>query len=433
MAKVCILVGEFWPTPSPNGVIAENLARELAREFDVTVVTRRTRLSMPRNEMHDGLRIVRVDDLHLIIHNALQTRIDTAGKWIRAMCQVLLFSTRASYWLCRSFRRHSVAWDFVSKLERALEHVNSREGIEVLLPVSAPHEETFAAMRYKELNPDSTLVIYQLDRFANADSLYELDIIRPARERRNRKLEERALEAADALFLLPPLLEHYSHSTPLLLRRKIVRTEHPLVRNMSNAMASSPSTPGRIVFLYAGSLDLRLRNPSFVLSVFGDERLRQLGIELVMYAYGSGAALVEQAERRDSAWLHYHRRVGIDEVHMAMARADILVTIGNNSDSEVPSKLFEYVSFGKPIVHFYFSRQDAYLDYLDRYPISLALKVGAAAELEEAIVGMISFCSREISDHISMEYVLEAFRACTPEFVARQFTEAFSEFRRAKS
>lgn len=430
MAKVCMLVGEFWPTPSPNGVIAENIARELVREFDVTVVTRRTRLSMPRDAMRDGLRIVRIDDWHLIVHNALQARVQSAGKWIRAICLILLFSTRASHWLCRVFRRRSVAWDFVRKLERALVNVNSHEGIEVLLPVSAPHEETFAAMRYKELNPDSTLVIYQLDRFANADSLYELDIFRPARERRNRQLEERALEAADALFLLPPLIEHYSHSNASHLSRKIVRTEHPLVRNLSNSRNSGASRASRLVFLYAGSLDLKLRNPSFVLSVFGDERLRPLGIELEMYAYGSGAALVMQAQRCDPSWLHYHGRVGIDEVHMAMASADVLLTIGNNSESEVPSKLFEYVSFCKPILHFYFSEQDAYLDYLKRYPISLALKVGTAVELEAAILGIISFCSHEIEAHISVQRVLEAFRECTPEFVARQFIDAFRELRK---
>ena len=140
--------------------------------------------------------------------------------------------------------------------------------------------------------------------------------------------------------------------------------------------------------------------------------------------YGSGAQLVREASARDSPWLNPHGRVGIEEVHLAMAQADVLMTIGNNSDSEVPSKLFEYLSFGKPIIHFYFSDHDEYLSYLDRYPRSLAVKIGGAFEHEDAISRITSFCLDGTHEEISMESVHQNFRECTPAFVGAQFLDA---------
>lgn len=381
---------------------------------------------MPHYEIHNGVSVVRTNDWHLIFHNSLMTKRGSAAKWSSPLWVSLIFVLRGSNWLTRAFRRSSVSWGFVKRLEKALMEIDKQKPIDVLIPVSAPHEETFAGVRFKESHLETVLIVYQLDRFANADSLYELGILRSGKEKRNLHLERRMLDVSNALFILPPLENHYARPELSHLVHKITRTEHPLVQDLRVIDGSPVSEPGKISFLYAGSLDLKLRNPSFMLSVLADERLRSLGLSVHMYVYGSGAELVRQAASGGSHWLSSHGRVGIEAVHLAMAQADVLMTIGNNSDTEVPSKLFEYLSFGKPIIHFYFSERDAYLGYLEKYPQALTLKIGGDFEREDAVTRIKRFCLDTTLEDISMDYVHQTFRECTPAFVAHQFREAIN-------
>jgi len=53
--------------------------------------------------------------------------------------------------------------------------------------------------------------------------------------------------------------------------------------------------------------------------------------------------------------------------------SDNLIAVGNNDCNQVPSKIFEYMSFGKPIVYFY-SDDDVNVKILKKYPIALCLR-----------------------------------------------------------
>ena len=44
---------------------------------------------------------------------------------------------------------------------------------------------------------------------------------------------------------------------------------------------------------------------------------------------------------------------------------------GNKVDNQVPSKIFDYISLGKPIINVYTSEKDPALEYLKQYPLAL--------------------------------------------------------------
>ena len=53
--------------------------------------------------------------------------------------------------------------------------------------------------------------------------------------------------------------------------------------------------------------------------------------------------------------------------------SDILINIGNNISNQLPSKVVEYVSFGKPIVHFCNTADDPVNKLLTKYPLALII------------------------------------------------------------
>ena len=64
---------------------------------------------------------------------------------------------------------------------------------------------------------------------------------------------------------------------------------------------------------------------------------------------------------------------GIDEAATLENHADVLVSLGNTYDNQMPSKLFGYFATGKPVLHLAVSENDPTLPYLARYPLALVL------------------------------------------------------------
>lgn len=68
-----------------------------------------------------------------------------------------------------------------------------------------------------------------------------------------------------------------------------------------------------------------------------------------------------------------HEIVDTLEIKKVYASADFLVNVGNSVLEFKPSKTFEYISTGKPIIHFY---QNGIVDEtLMRYPLSLQINI----------------------------------------------------------
>ena len=64
-----------------------------------------------------------------------------------------------------------------------------------------------------------------------------------------------------------------------------------------------------------------------------------------------------------------------------LKNASVLISIGNNSSDMVPSKTFEYMSYCKPIIHFYSFAEDPVISILSRYPIALLLDSNQSIEI----------------------------------------------------
>jgi TPP-dependent 2-oxoacid decarboxylase len=68
-----------------------------------------------------------------------------------------------------------------------------------------------------------------------------------------------------------------------------------------------------------------------------------------------------------------HGRVSKSEADAAVRSADILVNIGEAKGKQVSSKIFEYMSTGKPIIHLAYVEDDAVSKILEKYPLALCL------------------------------------------------------------
>ncbi len=124
--------------------------------------------------------------------------------------------------------------------------------------------------------------------------------------------------------------------------------------------------------LYAGSLDIEGRNPKYLCDAF-IEISNRCNVKLHFYSRGNCENMIIKYQKRSQYRIVRHGYVDRDVLLKAISSADILISIGNKESEMIPSKIFEYIYTGKPIIHFYKSENDSSITYYKHYPKALLI------------------------------------------------------------
>ncbi len=151
-------------------------------------------------------------------------------------------------------------------------------------------------------------------------------------------------------------------------------------------------TDGKINCVFTGSLiDMTVRNPEYFyrfVKACGPKYI----FHMVCYKMDTqNKKLKETLIGRRENILWYERMTPKDCFCM-MKGADILVNIANRSANQTPSKIFDYISTGKPIVNFYCLQNDSSMFYLQRYPA--VLQIFETMEIKSAVHLFEDFCKK---------------------------------------
>jgi glycosyltransferase involved in cell wall biosynthesis len=143
---------------------------------------------------------------------------------------------------------------------------------------------------------------------------------------------------------------------------------------------------GAIRLVFVGTLYKKLRSPKFLLACISalSQTLPERRLELHFYGTinDCGNDLSSLPETMKSIVV-VHGLVSRERVVQAMIDADVLVNIGNDSESQLASKVIEYMAVGKPILNLVSVSRDAATGVLAGYPAVLTIaKLGEIPSLE---------------------------------------------------
>ena len=182
--------------------------------------------------------------------------------------------------------------------------------------------------------------------------------------------EGQLLDALDGTFVTPQALPDYADGAPLAPWREKV---HVLGFPTLLPRVMEPVEHDDIQCVFCGSLHPGMREPGFALALF--RALHDDTVTLMM-AGGGWERFEADADETARALGAKFVRPGLlppDEAAALENRADVLVSLGNTYDNQMPSKLFGYFATGKPVLHLAVSENDPTLPYLARYPLALVL------------------------------------------------------------
>lgn len=391
--RVIIVVRAYPPDVSASGSLVRHVATSFADHLPTVVVATSGTATDPGRDTVAGVKVVRM------------ARPPASGAGPRGQARVLI-----------SRLRRLLGSPVAASSVRDLDRVFSELGVgvdDLVIPVTA--SEMLACAH---LQPPRRFVLapWFLEVFPPPPASTRLP--RPARrwaERGRSSAHARAVAHAEVAFSLPGPLDRIT--TDAGPTTHVVRLEHPMIRDLS---VSHAPPRDRLVLVYAGGLDLRQRHPGFMLDVLSAASGSR-PLDVHVYSYGNCEDVLKSGR-----WplVHPHGQVSPDVAVDAMRQADVLLTQGNTSSELSPSKIYDCMSTGLPIIHFHSTDDDGYLPILRAYELAICVRIGS--DMTNAADKVRSFLLASAGQRVPFEHVTRTFADCTPESVVAKLLAALA-------
>ena len=362
MKHIVFLTGSYYPNYSAVGYCAYQVQKCLIDEFAVSVVSVRDSLGQPLEEAYEGSRIQRIETPYTKWRNILKSGSGPFARWGFSMLRVwgavrrLMAPETVDRALVRAYFERLVSMD---------------PKPDVIVPVVFPIETIIAALAYHKLHAEVRVFPYLFDNFVENGAIHVLNIARRLKRNRHLQLERKMLEEADAVLSMHPLRQHYELNFDKALLDKITFLEHPLLVPLPEMARRPKDSIARLCF--TGSLVRNVAEADYLLELLRAIRI-ETKVEADFYVMGNAADRVKTETIGNRISIVNHGRVPKSQANAAVQNADILLNIGETQGKQVSSKIFEYMSCGKPIVHLAYVKDDVVSKILAKYPLALCLE-----------------------------------------------------------
>ena len=178
---------------------------------------------------------------------------------------------------------------------------------------------------------------------------------------------------------------------------------------------------------FVGNLYKDIRTPDAAIQAFS-----LLQEEAELFFVGETYRFLQDKMNESVNNVHFPGRKSKEEVARIYQEADILVNIGNAIDNQMPSKIFEYISTGKPILNFYKVPNCPTLKYLKNYPLALNLyEPDVLQDTKSNSKKIKDFCMENRGKTVPAAWIREKFNgntdATVANFLGEQMERALQE------
>lgn len=346
--KVLFLAGAYHPRYSANGLCVKNVVDEcVSRGHSVTCVVNQVG-DRPVDEVVDGARLHRVKQR--LLQRGLQWCEDHAPAKRAAFLRPIFGGlNKAKLLLCSS------TWPLVSLLYArrffsAASRQMKRESFDVVVAAYTPIDTLLAGHFLKRAFPEILFVPYYLDALAGGwgPSAWSRGKI----EERTRRYEELVNSNADAVVSMGSSrgyhTEHLSSDRNAGKRifLGVPMMSEPIARLCENAPNSRPYA------LFAGNIPFPRRDPRRMLEIMG-KVCQQLDMDMVIAGECSCPQILKAFTEPPESHIRYIGKQDRASIASLESGASVLVNIGSDNPYTIPCKIFEYMTFLKPILSTY--------------------------------------------------------------------------------
>ena len=420
MLKYLFLVGSYMPHASANGVCVEKIAQALiAQGHDVSCLTM-TRYDDPSYSEIDSVKVYRINSLW---HNRICDWCDQHSSFmcVNIIRQVALWSWRIRRLIAFPLWPLSAPL-FALKFYRKAKQICMKEKIDCVVGVYQPFESLVAIDLLKRALPKLKTAAYFCDCLSGG--VYPKIFPRVFCYRQLRRWEKYFFKNVDVIYILK---SHESYYISLLKDsndiKKINIVDIPFIMNHTVNSYAEGCLPQSVPFklVYTGSINFPLTDPRYMIKILGQINRKYIKVDI--YGRNNCSEFFNTLANDNASQIIYvHQALPHSDVLQISADADVLINLGSNNQRQIPSKIFEYMSLGKPIISFYSYDDEPSLPYLQQYPLALLIREDWD-KVEENTTQIEKFIRESAGQYVPFETVKPLFPRNTPEYTAKKLVE----------
>lgn len=347
--KVVIVSGIVYPNPSPPGKITLQYANMLKIEYDVSIICMQTTGPKLNGAVIDGISYFTVSGVRFWLENY----------FIKRNHFLLVSLMKAIGRLQRLFNLHgNLKWFYCKSYKRLID-IHNQKGVDYVFSICMPFQSHLAGIKFKSKFPHIKHVTYTVDSFVKGNNFVGYRLSKAL------ALEKSVYINAD-YNLVSEEIYNFEFNKLESLKSRFVSIPY-LLENLQEKGYKPFFDKDKINLVYAGNFYKEIRNPEIMLNTLlkvCDNRIR-----LHLFSGGECEDIVESYVKKSDGRFIKYPQVAHKDMISILNDADIMINVSNNVKEFQPSKTFEYISLGKPIVNFYV---DGHKDeLLAKFPVSL--------------------------------------------------------------
>lgn len=395
--RLVLIVGIYYPEPSPTGRCAKQYVKLLEDVYEIDVIFIKSKTGDVNGKKVDGQRLFGLTDLRLNIENYFSELKTRSNFYILELaCELAINLAKAvgkiqsSFYLLGNLR-----W-FQKKAFKTLEAIHKENSVDVVFTVSSPFVAHIVGKNFKERYAEIKWITLTVDSFYAG-------VNKNKHSRKTKALlsEREVLNKADVNFVSEEIYKHGAEIIQSALQKTF---SLPYLLPEPPTVSFYNFDANKINLVYAGRFYKEIRSPKFLLESF----IHTCDDNLILHLYSASDCdeLIDFYVKKSRGKIIRHAIVSFEKIQTILSSADILVTVGNSLIEFKPSKTFEYMSTGLPILNFY--QNDLKDEILERYPLSAQISMNvdpivAAAEIFE-------FCISAKDKKVNYADVIEIFQ-----------------------
>lgn len=292
---------------------------------------------------------------------------------------------------------------------KQLEKLIAENDYNYVISVCYPFSCHYLMSKVKKRFPQIKWIAYYFDPYShNVKEKYPFEL--------KCNFEYKVLSNVDGILLTSKLYDEFSGCRLKSFLDRAIVCEFPnLVRHVSNSLNSPICFESdNINCVFVGYIYSNIRSPKYFLDMMisADKNIK-------FYMVGSSDYDITYYKERLGVRLEIIDAVSINEAFKIMNDADILINIGNSVQNQLPSKIIDYISTGKPIVNTCKHDNCLTLPYMKKYPLSL--NIFEKDKISDADVREFeNFCRNAKGKKIEFAEIQKLYETSTPKYVSNQ-------------
>jgi glycosyltransferase involved in cell wall biosynthesis len=399
MRRVLIVSHSYSPAITPRAFRWSAIAEHWAKQGHHIDMVSSWMPSLPRYEIVNGVHVYRPGGaITEILRNRFQKPTMTSNienstsNSLTTDIKTLLKSIHDKTWKKVYWPDCMCLW-YLPAVQKAKQLLKSYH-YESLISVSEPFTGHLVGLSIKQLIPKINWLIDIGDPFCFQD--YRPTNNHKLYKKLNYATEKNIFNKANTISVttqatLDKYAELFPDSAPKI---QVIPPLLSLDTSQKSQGSFFPNTENKVKLLFVGTLHKKIRNPDFLLKLFNELLHTYLAEKLELHFIGNINNCQDYFQSYKTLLnnkIFCHGKLSRTQAFQAMKEADILVNIGNDALYQLPSKVVEYISIGKPILNVAKIEEDSSMEFFKAYPASLCLLDNAATPNSSEFDKLIQF------------------------------------------